>query len=44
MEIDHEKEKKDILHAYKDLVKSIKVKMDKEDKELVHKAFELDAE
>jgi GTP diphosphokinase / guanosine-3',5'-bis(diphosphate) 3'-diphosphatase len=44
MEIDHEKEKKDILHAYKDLVKSIKVKMDKEDKELVHKAFELAVE
>jgi GTP pyrophosphokinase len=44
MEIDHEKEKKDILHAYKDLLKSIKAKMDKEDKELVHKAFELAVE
>ncbi len=41
MEIDHEKERLQILAAYKDLLKSIKGELTKEDKELIRKAFDV---
>lgn len=41
MEIDYEKEKQQILAAYKDLVKSIKVELTDEDMKLIRKAFEV---
>lgn len=41
MEIDYEKEKQQILAAYKDLVKSIKVELSDEDLKLIRKAFEV---
>jgi GTP diphosphokinase / guanosine-3',5'-bis(diphosphate) 3'-diphosphatase len=44
MEIDYEKEKQDIHNAYVDLVKSIKVQLDEDDKVLIKKAFDLAVE
>jgi len=41
MEINHEKEKLQIMAAYKDLIKSIRVELDEDDKKLIRKAFEI---
>lgn len=41
MEIDLEKEKKDILNAYKGLLRSMKVKRTKEDTRMIRKAFDV---
>jgi GTP pyrophosphokinase len=41
MEIDYEKEKRDIHNAYIDLIKAIKVQLDEEDEALIKKAFDL---
>lgn len=41
MEIDHEKERQQILAAYKDLLKSIKLELSKEDQDLIRKAFDI---
>lgn len=41
MEIDHEKEKQQIIAAYKDLIKSIKVELTSDDLKLLRKAFEV---
>lgn len=40
MEIDYEKENQQILAAYKDLLKSIRVELDDDDRKLIRKAFE----